>query len=282
MKLRYNEVYISADDQEKIKNLYLSGISTVKIGKMFNVSHKKIARILDQLGIPRTGVGRRKYGLLENYFDQIDTPNKAYILGFLFADGYNSISKSTVTMSLEENDREILEEIRAELHSEKPLEFLDYTQKNDFGYKYKNQYRLLLFSAHMCKSLEKLGVAPNKSLSLKFPAISDDLLPHFIRGVFDGDGSIYSYKFKNFNVTITSTSSFCESLKQLVENALDIHCGIYDASCHNGVTKVFTICGKLQTKKFLDWIYNDADLYLKRKYNRYLDYYYNTNNSLSA
>lgn len=88
--LRYNEIYFSSDDKEKIKSLYLSGSSTVKIGQLFGVSHKKIARVLESLDVPRTGVGRREYKLNEYYFDEINTPNKAYVLGFLCADGSNN------------------------------------------------------------------------------------------------------------------------------------------------------------------------------------------------
>ena len=51
----------------------------------------------------------------EKYFDNIDTQNKAYTLGFLFADGYNSISKSTVSMALQESDGYILDKIRADM-----------------------------------------------------------------------------------------------------------------------------------------------------------------------
>lgn len=213
-KLRYNEIYISPEDKEKIKNLYLSGSSTVKIGQLFGFSHKKVARVLEELCIPRTGVGRRKYQLDECYFDEIDTPNKAYILGFLCADGTNNRDKGTVSMTLEEGDFDILEKIRKEIKSERELEFLDYSNKHDFGYTYKNQYRLLLFSSHICDSLINLGVVPNKSLILEFPEIKEDLLHHFIRGVFDGDGSVYQGKIKTqFTLTITSTDSFCNTLK---------------------------------------------------------------------
>jgi hypothetical protein len=177
--------YLFSDEQKQlIKNLYQNGKSTVIIGKMFGVSHKIIAKILEEFQIARTGVGRRQYALNEHYFDQIDTPNKAYILGFLYADGSNNISKCTVSMSLEDKDKEILEKIRIEIGSEKPLEFLDYSNKHDFGYTYNNQYRLLMFSAHMCKTLQEHGMVPNKSLILSFPDINHNLLSHFVRGFF--------------------------------------------------------------------------------------------------
>lgn len=149
---RYNEIIFSKTQKQQIVNLYTNtNASTVKIGKIFNCSHKKIAKILDEFGIERKGK-HRKYALNEKYFDEIDEPNKAYILGFLFADGYNSYSKGSITLSLQEDDFDILESIRKELKSENPLKFLDYSQKNDFGYHYKNQYKLSLNSIHMCEN----------------------------------------------------------------------------------------------------------------------------------
>lgn len=186
------------------------------------------------------------------------------------------MSKGTITMSLEENDKDILEQIRQEIGSERPLEFIDYSNKHNFGYTYKNQYRLLLFSTHMCSMLKSHGMLPNKSLVLTFPTLDQDLIPHFIRGYFDGDGCVcQGKKATNFSVTITSTNDFCVNLKEIVERELNVNCHIYDASNHNVITKVFTISGRLQTKTFLDWIYRDADLFLKRKYNRYIQYFYN-------
>ena len=278
--------YIFSDEQkELIKKLYQDGNSTVSIGKLFNVSHKTIARMLESLGISRTGVGKRQYKLNEHYFDKIDTPNKAYILGFLYADGCNYSKKGTISMSLAEGDKDILERIRLEVDSEKELEFIDYSDKHDFGYNYKNQYRLLFFSAHMCDVLEKHGMTPCKSLSISFPDINEDLIRHFVRGMFDGDGSIYRHLKNGYTITITSTNGFCLSLQNIIKTKLNINCSIYDAQNHNGVTKVFTISGRVQTKKFLDWIYYDAEMFLERKYKRYIQYYYsdfNINNSLSA
>lgn len=277
-------IIFSDKEKNEIKHLYLHGMSSVVIGQKYGVSYKTILKILHELDVcvdQKRFV--RKYTLNEYYFDIIDTPNKAYILGFLWADGHNDVDKSTVTISLQEEDRDILEIIRKELNSSKPLEFIDNSNKNDYGYHYKNQYRLSFFSKHLCLSLEKIGMIKNKSLLLTFPIIPTHLYSHFIRGYFDGDGSIYE-NIKNDNnhaitVTITSTISFCDSIKKICKEILKINPHIYDASCHNGITKVFTISGRNVAKVFLDWIYCDANMYLKRKYIRYLNYY-NINNSL--
>ena len=284
----YNKKIFTTDQIQDILDMYVNQkISSVKIGEKYGCSHKVILSLLEAQNIDHSWKPKRKYAINETYFDIIDTPNKAYILGFLYADGSNCLDKCTVTMSLQEEDRDILERIRREIGSEKPLEYLDYTNKNDGGYTYKNQYRLLLFNKNMCKSLETVGMIPNKSLKLQFPNIKPELYPHFIRGYYDGDGSVYR-QIKNDNnhavtLTITSTDEFCKKLVEISEQYIGIKTNYYDASCRNGVTKVFTISGRNVVKKFLDWIYQDADLLLKRKHDRYLDYYnLNVNESLTA
>lgn len=287
----YKKYIFSEEQKNLVVKLYKEYGSAPKVGKLFGVGNHVIEKILKERGVERIGVGRRTYQINERYFDKIDTSNKAYILGFLYADGSNVKSKRTVSMSLEERDRDILEDIRNEIGSERPLEFIDYSNKCDFGYTYKNQYRLLLFSSHMCNTLEQIGMIPNKSLVVDFPTLPNEFIRHFVRGLFDGDGSVYRNKYKNRNsyqhiLTITSTLMLCEKLVDIVENTLGINCHIYDASNHNGITKVFNISGKNQIKKFMDWIYDDADLKLQRKYDRYIQYFYsdekNINNTLTA
>ena len=285
-KPNHNEIVFSNKDIENIIALYLSGESSVSIGKKYNTTHKPILKILHKNNIViDSSLSHRKYALNEEFFDQINTQEKAYILGLLYSDGSNNPDKSTIAISLQEEDKEILEQIRKIINSEKPLEYIDNSNKHDFGYSYKNQYRLLMCSKHMCESLSSLGVVKNKSLIISFPNfLSDSLLPHFIRGVFDGDGSIYQ-AYRNENnlpivVTITATNDFCLKLKSIVQDTLSINGGVYEASCHNGITKVFSLSGRNVCKVFLDWIYKDATIYMQRKHDRYVKYY-DINNSLT-
>lgn len=275
-KPNYNEIIFTDEQENQIIDMYLNqNMSTVKIGKMFGCTHKPILKVLERHNIPRTGVGQRKYKLDEHYFDVIDTPNKAYILGFLYADGNNSMEKQTIKMALEESDINILETIRNELNSEKPLVYVDNSKYKRNGYTSKNQWYLEFHSKHMCEVLNDIGMIPNKSLKLEFPNIQENLYSHFIRGYFDGDGSIYKHcKLNSATLTITSTESFCKKLKEICEKELGIYCGIYDASNHNGITKVFSIGCKNSCKILLDWLYTDAEMYLQRKYDRYISYFY--------
>lgn len=280
------EIIFTEEQLRDIKESYLNGESSVKIGERYGISHKPILKVLSRMGIDRDQKRFvRKYSLNENYFDIIDIPNKAYILGLLYADGSNCLSKGTISISLQEEDKELLEYIRKEIGSDKPLEYLDYSNKNDFGYKYKNQYRLIMFSAHMCNSLKELGMIPNKSLQLTMPILREDLYSHFIRGYFDGDGSFCSRytpdgKYRCLT-TITSTDIFCQQAKDIISRQAKISCGnIYDASCHNGITKVLSISGKIQNRNFYEWLYKDSTMYLDRKYYKVMNAFPNMNNSL--
>lgn len=276
----YNKRVFSKDEVKDIIDSYLNKESCTKLGKRYDVSHKCILKILHKYNIDVDQKKLvRKYELNENYFDSIDTPNKAYVLGFLYADGHNSIHKSTITMSLQEEDKQILELIREELGSTKPLEYLDYANKHDFGYHYKNQYRLIVFSKHMCESLEKIGMVSNKSLVLEFPNIPEELYSHFIRGYFDGDGTINK---KTGSFGIISTKNFVSKVKEILENSLNITGGIiYESSNHNGITYDLHFHKQYETRKIYNWIYDNAEMYLARKYNIYCNHKI-FNNSLIA
>lgn len=269
----------SNEEKENIVKLYLEGKSTVEIGKMYNFNHHSIAAVLDECHVDRRDASRchRTYSVNEEYFDNIDTQNKAYFLGFLFADGNNGMQKTTISLSLQEKDRDILEKLRIDAGSNKPLLFISSERKrnNGEGYNYKDRYALTVCNKHWCERLSELGCVPNKSLVLKFPDyLSDEMLPHFIRGYFDGDGCIVNAKSGNHNINLTSTKDFCISVQNIVFNLFGMKSYIYPASNKNGITYVWTLRKKQDIKTFLDLIYKDAELYLERKYNRYLEKYY--------
>ena len=268
----------SNEEKENSVKLYLEGNSTVAIGKMYKFDHHSISAVLDEYHVDRrdTSHCNRTYSVNDEYFDNIDTQNKAYFLGFLFADGNNCMQKTTISLSLQEKDRDILEKLRIDAGSNKPLRFISSERKrnNGEGYNYKDKYALTVCNKHWCERLSELGCVPNKSLVLKFPDyLSDEMLPHFVRGYFDGDGCIVDAKSGNHNINLTSTKDFCISVQNIVFNLFGIKSYIYPASNKNGITYVWTLRKKHDVKTFLDWIYKDAELYLERKYNRYIEKY---------
>lgn len=234
--------------------------------------------------LKRNGVQRRttqsytqKYITNEYFFDIIDTEEKAYILGFLYADGNNYINGThsyEVSCKLQLGDKVILEKMRDLLSPSSQI-------KKIFDKKTSNYYWLFRVNSKiMTDQLTKLGCVPAKSLILKFPEWLTDkkLQQHFIRGYSDGDGSIYNRKPTltkqvNWGWKISSTGQFCLVIKDIIENTLDIHCSIsLTHSKTNQITTTLSVGGNLQVKKVLNWLYQDATIYLPRKFDRYQEF----------
>ena len=258
---------ISIDEYENIINLYKSGLSQAKIGDIYNVGHYIIGKILRKCGVSARDDSHksRKYTINEYYFDNIDTPNKAYILGLLYSDGCNYPPQNRVKLELQERDKDILDKINIEIQSNKPLTFNNLNNKNEH---WQNTYGLNITNKHISHRLVELGMVQNKSLVLEFPTwLSESMYGPFLRGYLDGDGHIEwgATKF----LTLVGTSQFCEYVKRFCETNLRIQCSIRNTANKDSNTKLLYICGKPRMKRFLDFVYQDADLYIDRKYNVY-------------
>ena len=271
-----SKVVISEVDEYKIIDAYQCGMTVRDISKKFNIGERRTSNILKKhnISILLSCERQVKYSLNENYFDSIDTKDKAYILGFLYADGCNY--KNSISISLQERDKDILDNINNELGSNRPLRFIDYSNRNS---KCQNQYSLTVTNKHMADQLQSLGMVQNKSLVLEFPKWLDKkLYSHFIRGYFDGDGYV-SKNYYNAKLSIVSTNTFCESVKEILHEDVGINSSIY--LCHKNAltaTRTLQISGRNQIRMFLDYIYNDANLCLKRKYDIYQSLYANQEN----
>lgn len=254
---------------DAVMELFNQGKNQAEIVRELHMSNDNVRKILRENTEDITkNSWKHKYIVDETYFDCIDTPNKAYILGFLCADGNISKKGNEIKLFLQEKDIDILKNILKELKSNYPLHFYDYSNRPN----HQNQYGFIITSKHMCKSLSELGVVPNKSLTLEYPnAILPDLQRHFLRGYFDGDGTIHASK-NGKNVNFIGTYNFCLNAKEVIESYIDVNCCIYQYY-DNGITSILQISGGKQIPKFLSWIYDDADLYLERKYLKYHEYF---------
>jgi hypothetical protein len=175
-------------NNEKIIELYDNGFTLTNIAKEFGFkSYGPIRRVLLEKGFNlslRKGSNSRTKQLNENYFKNIDTPNKAYILGWIISDGYVTNNKLKFGIK----DLEILEFIKKELKSEHKIsEIFVYDKRTEKTYQ---QYVLQICSKKISESLNKLGVHQAKSFTADLPNIDEKLYPHLIRGIFDGDGYV--------------------------------------------------------------------------------------------
>lgn len=265
---------------EEIKKMYLvENISSSQIAKILGVKRHQINYILTKNNIQKTqSEVNRKYYLNEHYFDQIDTPNKAYILGFLYADGYNNPFNNTIVLSLSAKDEDILEKIRNEIGCDKPLFHLHDEHKCD-DYKPRDMRILTLASKYMSNTIKKWGVVPNKTFSLHFPEfLAKELIPHFIRGYFDGDGCVCVYPDKThkknlcrIEISILTNLEFCYELQKKLAEA-NIAVRVHKATGKEKNMLVRT-GDQEEVLKFMNYIYKDADLFLPRKQEKFLNYF---------
>lgn len=267
-KHKYNYYKDLISEIDTIIDLYVNqNKSTPQIAKEYNTDKGVIRYILRKNNIKlRAYRGSDKnYTVDEHYFDKINTPNKAYILGLLYADGNNSLKYNRIKLSLWDEDKQILEDIRKEMKIEKPLFLYKRHHKNP---KHHDAYELTIYSKHMCKQLNKKGCVPRKSLILQWPTwIRKDLYSHFIRGYFDGDGSI-SKASLGANANFVSSMDFCIGLSNFLKDK-GIENFIREVPTNKKTGRV-VISKKEQTRKLCEYMYKDADLFMQRKYDIYL------------
>lgn len=276
-----SKVAVSTLDECNIVEEYKNGMTVRDIATKFNIGEKRVSNILKKYNVQILLSCERqsKYSLDEHYFDDINHQDKAYILGFLYADGCNC--NNNISICLQERDRSILDKINIAIGSNRPLRFIDYSNR---GTNCQNQYSLNVTNKYLSDKLAQLGMVQNKSLILEFPVwLNRDLYPHFIRGYFDGDGYV-SKNYYNAKLSIVSTKNFCEKVRAILYKNVGINSSIY--LCHKNEltsTRTLQISGRNQIRKFLDYIYDGANLYLQRKYDVYQSLYTdhkNMNNTL--
>lgn len=255
---------LSKDQKEELFELYKTyNYSYKDLAKIFNKTVSSISCLLNREGLKgrKDNNPFRTYEINQNYFDEIDCEEKAYFLGFLCADGCNHQNNTKVTMHLKEEDKDILIKLNDLLQPQKPLSFV----KGRIG---TNQYGIQISNKRISERLNELGCTPRKSFTLNLPSneqVPEHLFRHYLRGYFDGDGWLGKK-----DISITSSHLFCEKLSNKLFEEFDI-------KTRNRVkNKITELCfSRYSVVKFLDWIYKDSNIFLERKYQRYLEYHKN-------
>lgn len=209
---------------ESIFKLYESGLTLKQIHENHypQFTTDQINYICREKGITRKS--GKVANMNHDYFEKIDTPNKAYFLGLLTADGSILFNKNkgnsySITLELDVKDKYIIEAFAKEVETD--LKVRVYRRKDGFvakGEEYRETARLMLHSVKMAEGLQALGVVRNKSNQLKvIPNINEDLYPHYIRGFFDGNGSVFiNSRNQRLRVAFYSTHEYCDNLNHLL------------------------------------------------------------------
>lgn len=216
----------------------------------------------------------KKHLIDSTLFNAIDQSWKAHFLGWLYADGCMQKDGYRVTLALQEKDKCVLDYFAGRLYgkTEGVVQYRKPTnpvcQKTGKQYHGNPQYILRVNNKVICSSLWAKGLIPAKSLILAFPSsetIPSHFLWHFVRGYFEGDGSIRKIRNNHSSdVTIMGVKTFLEPLQERLKRE-----GI--PSSIIPVSSIFGLCihGVDNLIRFYNLIYRDAEFVLERKKARF-------------
>lgn len=242
---------------------YVNENYTLKeLGKSFGCSYATIRNLLNKHNIDSRG-NKQGYPRNEYYFNKIDTPEKAYWLGFLYADG--CVHSNNYEISINITDQEHAEKFKQAIGAVNHK----VTVTNDKRFiAAKTLYQFTIKDQQLHTDLIKWGCVPQKTLIIeKIPNIPRDYISHFIRGYFDGDGSLHYLKgTDNYRISFTSGSAqFLNDIQKELQTNVSL------GNSEN--TYQLQISGRKQVERILNYLYQDSTeaTRLDRKYNTYLD-----------
>lgn len=256
----------------------------VLIGPLVGRSEGAVRRYAHLHGIPmefsckRTHLqNARVHQVNHEYFDIIDTPDKAYWLGAILADGVVHVQRQTnsathrFSLSQHVNERAWLEQFRDDIGTTYPLK-----PSNE------GQALAIAISSHkLCDALRSHGVVERKTYGHPIPTVAGAMLPHFVRGFFDGDGCIHAGKLRDHAkpgstypkrgngfldpvITFSATEAMCHWLLAEIRNGAGITSGgVYRVS--SPVIRSTRFAGRRAVEAVYRWMYADATRWMPRK-----------------
>lgn len=256
---------VSNYSENTLRNLYQQFGTGKLVAEHLNVSYKGLMRKLKRLGI--TSAPHKRRTINEHYFSFIDSEAKAYFLGFFFCDGYISDNMQRFQVNLTAEDGYILERFCQDSNATYEVSY----KKAYAAGKIYQQSRLSINRSEFIRQLVSQGILPGKENRSMLPNIPNNLIFHFIRGMYDADGymSISHSERHNpvYELGFVAYSAIIEELNQIfvLNDINDLH--VYRC----GGAKVYTIgSAKRDTVyKIGSLLYNNATVYLQRKKDRF-------------
>ncbi len=211
----------------------------------------------------------KKYSVNSNFFKKWSA-NMAYTLGFIAADGNICHSGRSHILHIACDDRDIIEKIKLTLEYNGPVH--ENHRNNN-----KISFSLRICDRVVFDDLLKLGISERKRLTLNFPKIPNNLVRHFLRGYFDGDGCVFlrnTNKYRSPVATIFYTASL--NMAQGIHNILsgvlhELYASNIQTRFSNNQTPYYTLsCGHKASLKLFGYMYHDTELYMERKFQKFI------------
>ena len=266
---------ITKELKQEIIKYYLSQPMTMKqVEEKYELSHPTITKILKD--VPKyTKAKLNSPNMKERFFQEINNEASAYFLGLLISDGNvfkdNTGRQASISITLDLKDEYMLKKFKEVLQT-----------NTSIVYDGRGCGQIAVRSNIMAEDLAKYGVVPRKSYSTYLPQISKEMMPHLIRGIFDGDGSIIAKPNPNndghnrflHSISFCGTHQLMEDISNYILKNLGIKATVYDYKDRNlSELKIQSIHN---IAKFGYWIYINSTIFLNRKkdiFNDFLKHY---------
>ena len=200
-----------------------------------------------------------------NPFEIINEPNKFYLLGLIFADGCLSQDSDGFRITIGLKDKELLSKIQPYFCPDRKL-YKQTTWADTIAYSIINK------NINFIEVVKQYGVTERKSLTVCYPLVPKEFIPHFIRGYFDGDGSVFVYQKlpRNYlGCSFTSGSrSMLYGLQSEIKTAIHVE---FLWQEHKDKAPQIRLYKTADIKQFASWLYKDADWFLERKHNIFIE-----------
>lgn len=246
-------------------------VSLKKVCEKFNLSFPTVQKILKNIDkYPKALVYNPD--LVEDYFKIIDTEEKAYFLGLIIADGNVFVENNTsanrqasISITLSTDDKYILDTFKRCISTNTTI------SSDDRGCS-----QIAVRSNKMAKDLEKLGVTPRKSFNTFLPEINKCLYNHLIRGILDGDGNISAHLIQSgrflHKIAFCGSNKLMENISEYLYTELKLKQRPKVYNYKDRILSEIAIVNIEDMKSVGNYIYNNASVFLYRKYNTYLNF----------
>lgn len=251
-------------EKQRISSAYRSGRKLWQVARKSGRSVNTIKSLLEDRG---EYCPRETKKPVEDYFDRIDSADKAYFAGLLYADGSTYRTVDGFTIGLKQEDGELVSRLSLALYGIDHSSIRQHSNRD--GCNRQPQRHLTVYSERLAKALYSMGMVPAKSLVLRPPTC--DFGPHlrdFVRGFFDGNGCISSYLQKDdrlrVDISFNSTQPMCEWIGGIL-SGIGATMRIVP---HANISRVKT-SSYAALHAIYEYLYRGADISLPRKKRRF-------------
>ncbi|SRR6266487_2365457 len=254
--------------EAEVIRLYQQGMSTSKIAEQLGMWQPTAYNIVKRSGIEMrsTSEANARYLRDEHVFDEINTEDAAYWLGFIAADG--TVRKEALKITLSGVDVGHLQKFAAWISPSRPV------HEEQMKGRTKTICTIKIGSQYLVQQLASFGIMPNKTYIMKelpvlhqHPIMNDFLMKHWLRGYVDGDGYISSARNRNGTRNRIEITAYSKELLSEIQERFVQATGAGSVSIlpnHDRAWR-YVKCGK-EVRRIVNYLYGDATIYLDRKY----------------